>query len=188
MSQLPKKFTPARAGNIKQSNNNVGDNDGGRSSVGSNASSGTSAGSSALPRSLAFTPSRSTGFQVKAQISDLSKTRSKQNGPTLRPNSSLGVPKANSLHTIPSSPKKTRNIAFDSPSRSPSKPTLSLHADADFDDGRTSDQLVDATIVNELDLSAEFDVAEIAKMLADERARENQVSSEPSDKVLVSVR
>jgi hypothetical protein len=187
MSQLPKKFTPARAGNTKQSNNNISDNDG-RSSVGSNASSGTSAGSSAFPRSLAFTPSRSTGFQVKAQISDLSKTRSKQTGPTLRPNSSLGVSKANSLPTIPSSPKKTRNSPFDSPARSPSKPTLSLHADADFDDGLTSNQLVDATIVNEVDLSAEFDVAEIAKMLADERARENEVSSEPSDKVLVSVR
>jgi hypothetical protein len=187
MSQLPKKFTPARAGNIKQSNNTVSDN-GGRSSAGSNASSGTSSGSSASTRSLAFTPSRSTGFQVKAQVSDLSKIRSKQNGPTLRPNSSLGVPKANSLPTIPSSPKKARNAASDGPARSPSKPTLSLDADADFEEEPTSNQLVDATIVNDFDLSAEFDAAEIAKMLADERARENDMSSETRDKVLVSVR
>jgi hypothetical protein len=187
MSQLPKKFTPARAGNTRQTNNNISDNDG-RSSVGSNASSGTSAGSSVFPRSLAFTSSRSTSFQAKARISDLSETGSKQSGQTSRPNSSPGVSKANPLPTILSSPKKTRNSAFDSLGRSSSNPALSLHAEADFDDALVSNQLVDATIVSEVDLSAEFDVAEIAKMLADERARGKEVALEPSDKVLVSVR
>ena len=65
---------------------------------------------------------------------------------------------------------------------------MTLHTDADVDEDITSNQLVNATVVNDFDLSAEFDVVEISKMLAEERKRENMVSSESSDKVLVSVR
>lgn len=185
MSVPPRKFTPTRSGSV---NTNISES--GRSSVLSIASSGSSAGSSSVPRNLGSTPSKPTSSHVRSNSHDLSKSRavaSKQTAPTLRPPPSIAAPKTRALSPIPSSPKKARSATYDSPARSPSKAALQLHVDTEGD-GDVTDQLVDATIVNDFDLSTEFDMTEISKMLNDERNKENASPSTSTDKVLVSVR
>jgi hypothetical protein len=137
---------------------------------------------------------------MKYQLNESSKARSVLS-PALktsslatptRPPSSLAARRNKSPAPFPggsSSPKKSRALTFDAPLSSPSKNTPSLQLPTeDAEDTLGPNHLVDATIVEDLDLSADFDVSEISRMLADERARENHSAFEPQDKVLVSVR
>lgn len=179
----PKKFTPTRG----TKDTATKDTDG-RSSVMSTSSSGTSAGSSAFSKGSGFAPSKSQTAPIKSQVTEASNTRSKlatRSKPS-RPASTLAVPRGKSP-VPPSSPKKTRNATFSSPAGSPIKPTFLLpNSNEDADDTLGPNHLVDATIVSDFDLSGEFDVAELSRMLTDERERENELLSD--DKVLVTVR
>ncbi|KAG8847185.1 hypothetical protein FRB91_012033 [Serendipita sp. 411] len=186
MNNTPKKFTPVRSGSHKHTYSTTSDTDG-RASVAS-TSSGTSAGSSGLARGLSTTTSDKITSKPKSQTNDIVKSRStlavgSKPNVTARAPSPLTVSRSKSPIMISSSPKKARMVTFDDPSSSPIKPTLSLNGGDDI-----PNQLVDATLVSEFDLSADFDVTEVSKMLADERAQENESSNEAMDKVLVSVR
>jgi hypothetical protein len=179
----PKKFTPTRGNKDKETD--------GRSSAMSTSSSGTSAGSgsSAFSKGSGFAPSRSQTAPIKAQVTEAANSRSKTlatHSKQSRPASSLAVPRGKSP-VPPSSPKKTRNVTFGSPAASPTKPTLLLpNSNDDADDALGPNHLVDATIVSDFDLSGEFDVAELSRMLTNERERESE--SLADDKVLVTVR
>jgi hypothetical protein len=99
------------------------------------------------------------------------------------------------------SPKKARNVTFDGPSPSqavpgtPSKTTSTLSllnvnsgtGNEDAEEDLSPNHLVDATGVTDLDLSADFDVNEISRMLADEQV-EGKGVTDSDDKVLVSIR
>lgn len=77
-------------------------------------------------------------------------------------------------------------MAFESPAASPTKATLSGANDAD--EKLNPSHLVDSTTVSEFDLSAEFDITGLSKMLAEEREHEETASPDSTDKALVSVR
>ncbi|KAG8761357.1 Kinesin-like protein kip2 [Serendipita sp. 396] len=186
MNNTPKKFTPVRSGSHKHTYSTTSDTDG-RASVAS-TSCGTSAGSFGLARGLSTSTSDKITPKTKSQTNDIVKGRStlavrSKSNVTARAPSPLTVSRSKSPIMISSSPQKTRMVTFEDPSSSPIKPTLSLNGGDDI-----PNQLVDATLVSEFDLSADFDVTEVSKMLADERAQENESSNEAMDKVLVSVR
>ncbi|KAG8797824.1 hypothetical protein FRC17_007640, partial [Serendipita sp. 399] len=195
MNNTPKKFTPVRNGSHKHTSSTTSDMDG-RASVAS-TSSGTSAGSAIVvgpTKSLSSNTSKKVTPQTKSQNGDLTKSRSmltvgSNTKPTAgglhvaRASSPLTLSRSKSPVATPSSPKKTRTVTFDDPMGSPTKPTLSLYGGDE-----NPNHLVDATLVSECDLSADFDLAEVSRILADERAQTNDSSNETMDKVLVSVR
>lgn len=176
-------------------------------------SSGTSAALSTLPSAASnkFTPARHAPsnsttptalspepVRVKAALSEVSRTRGMNahtrlnsiqaiNALNNRPASSLGNnARGVSPSPRPGTPKRARPT-YDSPSSSPNKPShLSLHLSQEPE--FSVDQLVDAEGITEHDLSAEFDIATVSRLLAEEKAKQNEMLGEGGDKVLVSIR